>query len=326
MKVKSALWKASRCGVLLVWLLLSFSLLSTSRGEVGRIDQKKLLWYDDWVTQYPNDSPPGLSIEDPVELKRVRAEMAKQEEERKARIRTDQEILPYLKALFWMHHRHPDNNGAGGVRSLLEAMTLVTGLLESDVADIAAEVDLRIAEPFQGFSSDRRNYLLQMWMPTLAAHFPTRENIDRCVRIMRKSDSIDWYYPKVIGLQIISKIGTADHLECAEQTWQWLEKQRMPLLKGDFTLRYADEAKLLVEAMRVRLATKRLSGNQDVTSLSGEANTFVEAPDSPQILSSPVPEAPSETHRSRPPTINPLWFALCLLLLPAVFLLVRHKP
>lgn len=301
---------------LLAWVICSLALTVEFSMAAPSVDQKKLLWYDSWVTQFPNDSPPAMSIDDPVELKKAVNEMAAAAEDRRQRIKRDPGILPYLKALFWMHHRHPENNSAGGVKSLLEAMTLVPDLVEADVTDITAEVERQLAEPFSGYDGDKDNYLLKFWMPTLAVHFPSVENIERCARIIGRSDTIRWRFPKLIGLQVLSRIGTAEWLPLAEQTEQWMERMSIGAPEGDFPQVQAAEAKQLVEAMRARLA----AAPPDKPEVSPPAAKSPPTPENPPLDSPIVSQPPGHSG------LNPFWFALGLLLLPVIFLLQRKKP
>ncbi len=184
----------------------------------ARLDPGKMQWYDNWVTQYPDDAPPESWIEDPVELKRVLGKVAAIQEERRQAIRKDPEILPYLKAIFWLHHSSPENNGTGGVKSILEAMTLKPELTEADVADITAEFDRILATPFKGSDGDSHNYLLTFYAETIIRRFPTKANVARCVRIIQRSEDINWRFPKMWALKVLAEIGTEDTFGVAQQT------------------------------------------------------------------------------------------------------------
>ena len=277
---------------------------------VEPVSQHKLDWYEEWVTEYPNDAPPEDFILDPVELKKVQAQERLKEERRRERIRQDPEILPYLKALFWRLHRHPKNNGAGGVQSILEAMTLRPELKEEDVADITAEVDRILLMPFSGNPADRDNYLPPVWAQEIARRFPTKSNIERCCRIITRSDSIDWYFPKMMMLKVLTEIGGDTEKPLAVATQEWIEAKAVGSLEGGYPHRNAIDAKKQVEAMCARLEKLR----------SPDAD---EKPTSAQIEPSRIQSTPVE---EMPSTIwHPLWFAAVLLILPVLLHLLRKK-
>ncbi len=287
-----------------------------SAAVAAGLDPRKLQWYDGWVTQYPNDAPPEAFIDDPVELKRVRGDMENAKEESRQAIRKDAEILPYLKALFWLHHRAPENNGTGGVKSILEAMTLKAQLSEADVADIAAEVDRILALPFSGRDGDRNNYLLSFYAETIIRRFPSKINLDRCVKIVNVSDNSDWFSSKAWTLKVLTEVGTADTVESAEQALQWFEARR-----SIYTETRVNAAKRQVEAMRRRLGSTVPTMNFDGGSSRIKVNDAVSTANPPPATETPpVPSLSSQNTR-----LNPLWIALGLLPLPVIFLLLRKK-
>ncbi len=279
-----------------------------SAAKAARLDPGKLQWYDRWVTQYPNDSPPDLETQDPEELKLIDAGIAA-EQERIASIRKDPEILPYLKAIFWLHHRAPDNNATGGVKSILEAMILKPELTEADVADITAEFDRILATPFSGNYGDSHNYLLAYYAGTIIRRFPTPANEERCVKIIERSDSINWRFPKLWTLRVLAEIGSKDTLPVAERTLKWMEEKAVNTLKGGVAEEGAMESRKLVESMRKRLSEDR----------------------SPS-MTRPNPDPPASSKSLDPtggaapnPISNPVMILALLSALPVLLLLLRKK-
>lgn len=230
-----------------------------SAATAAGLDPSKLQWYDRWVTKYPNDAPPEAFMDDSAELKRVRAEMDAAAKERREAIHKDKEILPYLKALFWLHHRSPENNGTGGVKSILEAITLNPEVTEADVTDITAEFDRILLTPFTGSDGDSHNYLLTFYAETIVRHFPTRANVDRCVRIIQRSEEIGWWFPKLWTLRVLAEIGTVDTLPVAEKTTLWFTGKAINTLKGGIEEESAREAEKLLDSMRTRLTHAQTS-------------------------------------------------------------------
>jgi hypothetical protein len=271
-----------------------------SAATAAGLDARKLQWYDSWVTQYPNDSPPDLNTEDPEELNLIREGLAAEEERREA-IRRDPGILPYLKALFWLHHRAPDNNATGGVKSILEAMTMKPELNEADVADITAEVDRILATPFTGRDGDSHNYLLSFYAETIIRRFPSQANVDRCVKIIERSESIDWRFPKFWVLRVLTEIGGHERLPLAQATHDWLDARRSKYFSDDFSHTQANEAKQLIAAMRLRLA--------------GSTTTAA------------IPQSVSKTNSasgSFPIGLNPIWVITGLAILAVLVPLLRR--
>lgn len=288
------------------------------------IDQKKLRWYESWVILEANDAPPRAFLEDPEEIRKAEAEIESAEEKRRQRIRQDKDrdMLPYLKALFWKHYQHPEGGGAaGGVPSIMEALTLCPNVMEADVAGITDEVERLIRLPFHGHGMDKENFLLSSWMMSIALRFPAPENIDRCVRIIRRSDKADWGFPKLHGLNALSRIGSADTLKVAEEVREWMRQKAENTLEGGVAQQQAMFADQLVEKMRQRLATLPPPEIIPPVSLPPPAETIAPSkPPAPPVSADSVVMDLARTTRP-----HPLWIAPGLLLLPVIFLLLRKK-
>lgn len=274
------------------------------------LDASKLAEYDRWVTRYGADV---AILGSPAETQSIQAAKSAAMNERLERIREDPEILPYLKALFWRHYLNPETTAAGGVKSILNAIAAKSEITELDVADITTEVDRLLEQPFEGYSSDRNNFLLTDWIENIPLRLPSQDNINRSLRILKRSDSVDWYSPKLRSLPVLAQIGNADVLPFMKQTQEWFEKMAEGTSEKSEENHDAAKAKHLIMAMQQRL------GRESAGPLREGRNQVSETPQGTSGRGNSAPPLPI------PETNHGLLLAMASLFLLPVFYVIWGK-